>query len=297
MSLSTVKKLDKRTRAGILAQVSRKFLPTFENFSLDSQASVGRGVVDEINKKFSSPVQGISDLKLDIVRKVLLNEIRASVVDGTQIKSVRERVGQKGLLRTDLYDIRFNQSFIETNVGLGVSKDLVTKTIGKPLAIDHLFPEKEGLTQVDSHSIFTAMHPSIGGCVVLVLTVRKLATLFVDGGWLMFLEDLNLHDVPTPLELLKAFAEHYGADLKNDEGTCKFIFQKSFPMQVGQSEQIFLEVVRLDNESIDTRLSFSTTHAQFQIALAFTIRLFKYVGDLKRHSVSITRSIPNFPKP
>lgn len=290
MSLATVRKLDKHTRAGILAHVAQKYLPTFEDFSPYADDANEVQVIDEINRKFNASRGDIPTSKLEVVQRMLLNELRASVVDHTQIKNVRERVGQKGLLRTDLYDIRFSQSFLDLNVTMGVSKDLVINTIHKPLAVEHIFPEKEGLTQVDSHSIFTGLHPRHENCVVVILAIRKFATLTVDGAWLMFLSDMHLFEPQSPVQMLKAFACHYGVPLKVEQEESHFIYQSSFAIESGNGS-VEVQTINPAGLTIDARFSFSTSWGQVQIALAFAIRLVDYIADLKKHGVRITRTV------
>ena len=292
MSLATVRKLDKHTRAGLLAHVAQRYLPTLEEFSPDSGDAHEVQVIDEINRKFNASRGEIPTSKLEVVHRMLLNELRASVVDNTQIKGVRERVGQKGLLRTDLYDIHFNQSFVDLNETMGVSKELVISTIHKPLAVEHIFPEKEGLTQVDSHSIFTGMHPRHENCVVVVLAIRKFATLTVDGAWLVFLGDMHLFEPQSPVQMLKAFACHYGVPLKVEHEESHFIYQSSFALKSG-NEAVVVETINPTGLLVDARFSFSSSWGQVQIALAFAIRLVDYIADLKKHGVLITRMIPS----
>lgn len=290
MSLATVKKLDKHTRAGVLADVSRRYLPSVDDLSF----TLGRGdedrVVDEISSKFSGAFRGRDEAYLPLVHRMLFNELRASVYGNSEIKNVRERVGQKGLLRTDLYDIKFNESFLSRSAKMGVSKDIATQIISHPLAVEHIFPEKEGLTQVDSHSLFTGFHPSYPGSLVVVLAIRKLATLSVNGAWLMFLEDMNLAEPLPPVAMLKAFANFYGVMLRAGESESRFIYQTSVPMKIGE-QQFVIEWTNPTGGAIDTRFSFAAGMGQANIALAFAIEVERYLADLKKRKVRITRVI------
>lgn len=286
MALATLRRSDRVTRSSALAAAAGFLLPNPSD-SVDEYpgTSLAREVMGEISKKLPSNRDEVFQTAL--LQKLVAKELRDNLIDGSKLSDIRDRVGQKGLLSPSQYVVSFEAQFINLNITMGVSKDLAQSAISNPIRVEHLFPDDQGLYGIETHSIFTGSVPGRSDCCVVILALRRNATLSVEGGWLVFYKDVGVDPVATPVDTLKALALRYGCPVTAGTASGKFILLATSQVEPHQNR----DMVKFEPGGgyFDFRASFRINYGKLDIALAFAIDIGEYMADLKRHGVKVTR--------
>jgi hypothetical protein len=286
--LASLRKADSRSRSAALTAAASYLLPEPVE-DMPAPEGLVADVIGEINKKIT--VNRGAEFTTLLKQRLVTKELQDSILAGADVKEIRQRIGKKGLLSPSLYDVRFNQTFVELNVPMGVSKTLAQRAIANPIRVEHLFPEQRGIVGLDEQSLFTGPVPGRADCCVVVLAARQGATLSVDGAWLVFFEDVDVDPFAQPSEVLGALANKYGNSLRVGDFEGKFLLLKTFEHRTGATVQW-----ATGNRAMDMRTSWMVTPGLLKVAIAFSIDLVSYTQDLKRHGISVSREIPPGPK-
>lgn len=288
MTLATLRKLDKPHRRAVLSAVASRLTPS--PFEDEDQAipPEERSLIGELGQRFGFSGLNIPDRLRPAVERMITTELRDSLVETGDISHVRERVGQKGLLRPDLYDIGFSPAFTGTSAKMGVSKDLAYRCVSSPTAVEHLAPDEWGLIGLEAQSVFSIPHPTVSGCTVLAITVRKNAAHTVDASWLAFHDVLGCNVDDRPTAVLKRFVDHYGDEITVGGMTSKFIILTS-----SQAVSNTAVLTRTTTDPADVRVTiWRSKMGIVYVGLAYAIKVLPYLADLAAHGIKCTRKPP-----
>lgn len=288
MSLTSLRRSDHKSRTAILADAANLLLPDPSADSLHFKYDLTGKVLEEISNKV--PVSRSNEFASSLKQKLITKELRDNILAGANIRNIRDRIGQKGLLSQSLYEVSFRQQFLKLNVQMGVSKALAERTILHPSKVEHLFIEEKGISGLDENSLFTGPVQGRSDCCVVILAIRHNAKLSIDGGWIVFFEDVGIDSSASPVEVLKAFANTYGCITTAGKTKEKFILLETFNLEPHESKgRVFFET---GGKPSDVRTSFAISHGILKVALAFAIDLISYTTDLKKRGIDVTRVIP-----
>lgn len=291
MALGSLRHADQATRSSALSAAAAVLLPdpSIGTHSYDSRGgTLVDAVIDEIAKKL--PAGRDAGFRSALMQKIIAKELKEQLLSGAKISDIRDRVGQKGLLSPSQYQTVFRTNFINLNVPMGVSKTLALSAISKPLGVDHLFPEEHGLFGLKAHSLFTGSVPGRSDCCVVICTTRNNALLEIDGGWLVFYQDVGIDRQTSPVETLRALAMKYGLPVTSGKTTSKFILMETSEIELHRNVE---NAFAIENAAphVDFRASFSLSPGRAQIGLVFAINLVEYIAALKEHGINVTRKL------
>lgn len=287
--LSALRNADHDARSAALMAAARSLLPE-PSETTNVPTGLAAQVIGEIAGKIRVDKGEVFTTALK--QRLLLKELQDEILDGADRKDIRARMGHKGLLSSSQYDVQFGEYFLGACVGMGVTKSLAERAIRNPSSLEHLFPDDAGLLGVQPQSLFSAPVFGLENCWVVVLTIRDDATLFVDGGWLVFLDDVGVSPHATPSAMLNALAEKYGHLFKVGSFEGKFLQLKVLEHITGTMFEW-----EANHRAIDTRISWSLSPGTLKIGLAFSLDIADYITDLRKHGVRVTRKVEPGPHP
>lgn len=294
--LPELRKFDQKTRAGILAGLAQCYLPSPGLSKITTPQDVSPDIYDSLTKAIRKTLNIRSDdLSADAHRRIysFLNaQLREAVLDTSKIKNVKERVGEKGILRNDLYTIKFHDIFKEKIEASGLfNKQQAERVILNPTQVQHLAPEFFDQKRTEGQSLFVATRNGEDPHSLMVIAVREKDTLNVICGWYIFHRDVDVTNVKTPEDLLRAFASKYGFELTIlDKPKGKFLLYESFEYWATHPslEQV-LKVSNPGNQTEIGTISYKTLRAEgkIEVALAYAINVSAYATDLRGHGLKV----------
>lgn len=291
MNFKSLRNMSNAEKYSVLSEVSRNLLPAAVPDPELSQGAVA--LVKELRERFGV-AESFDDRKKTALLQLLSKEIQNILTTGEQarIRDIRHRVGQKGLLSSESYAVVLTEEYKTYSEGLGVDGKLAAAIVRKPLAVEHLSPEMDGLFGVDSHSLFLGPHPRHKEAFVLVLALRDKDRLLVERAWLLFLDVFSAGD--SPLGILRSFVDKFGVSIS----ILKSPFRKFHYLETGELNQglpmklSFAESGK-SNLKCDVRLSYAAINGKLSVALAFAIDVEEFIDYLKGHGVEISRRLGN----
>lgn len=293
--LATLKKYSPQERAGILASFAEHYLPSPGIDDLSTKAQLDPEVYKAIQAQIYKELSITADQEDKFRRRILdyiSNEFKRLALSNDQIADIRGRVGQKGLLTPNQYEIIFGAQFIELNETLGVSRASVSQAISNPDHYEHLAPEQFPPDEENSISLFvksTALKNQTPS-TLLVLTAREKARLRVEGAWIVFHDCVDMRGAYSPSELLKRFLAVYGLDIKVGNQRSRFVLYEEMSIPKDGKGQLTLEIVeRPKVGAVDARLNYRTSNGILIVGIAFAIHVEPYAKDLIKHGIKITR--------
>jgi len=313
--LESLKHHSPRERERILSRVVLSLMPDPE---LDPQSTIS--VENQlIHQRILEEIQpsGTAN-KLGLFQR-LSREISIATFSQVRKDDVKARLGQKGLLRQDLYKIELSEGFKKGTTRFGISLTDAEEALRRPEAVEHLLPDH--FDQSGNQPSFTLIlkTPRVkrrnDAFTLLVLSKREGTVQTVLAAWRVYHSDINISAPLRPLGVLIAFADRYGFPITVGSKTANFILYEKISVKGALSEMIkgpsgikmslnqFTQQIQF---SVDPGVSLNCqTHlfvrvtksppiqidgTVLEVALAFIVDLERYAADLRRHGVAIRLS-------
>src|SRR5262245_12536609 len=243
-TLSVLKDQAPEEAAAVLAGVARSFLPDPGIESpppLDAaQIRVREQVLNEVRNhlKLSAYDQSrqAQTKILDFLNKTMVDLI----LPPAKIPTVRARLGQRGDLRPELYQIKFGASF-QDEEKRGIRRSHVVRAMQEPDAVEHLAPDWSSESPYPAFSLYLKHQGEAGPnrFILLVQAVRKDDVQLVGPAWRVYLKEVDLSGADSPLDVLGAFVEVYGLKLSIGQSEPrKFFLYVSIPLEEENETQI-----------------------------------------------------------
>jgi hypothetical protein len=303
--LKTIRQFDKKTREGILSDIALEL----GRPSVGERHSLEYLLLEAKNKnEKSSPVfevlQGIwnhpNDARLmalgEIYKQLGLNvaeysneyqarilryighEIRTLSLDTGRIAAVRKRLGQKGVLAPNAYNIKFAKEFKDVCESFGFTENEMRQGIAAPDMVQHFIPEVQDNTEAISLYVKTIPNGK-DPYSLLIDTLRKGDEVIVHFALRVYHSDVEVSGISNPTELLKAFTDKFGADISINGEKGKLILYKK--INAGESE-IKVEygvnsIVRLSQRKM--------SNGEAEVSISYGVNTKEYVNSLISHGV------------
>ncbi len=306
--LKSIRRFEKKVRADLLAELALNIGgPVFisgVSAAADDQRS--ETILDLIESIDASGKE--NEVQLEILREILQllkvsenrdlletktrilefigKEIRDITVGSNQIASVRKRLGQKGMLPPSGYKITYTQEFSELCQPLGINRQEVRQVVSAPDTFEHFLPEIKGSND-EAISLYAKAYRDNGDAYSLLIDTRRVGDeVIVHYGIRVFHSDVDMSDVTTPLDLLRAFTARFGEDVVlNDEVGRLFIYRA---MPIGATK--FRIGMPNSAEHADVRASHRLlAGGVVEVTIAYGVNLTQYAASLRRHGVAIKR--------
>lgn len=232
-----------------------------------------------------------SDLSPENRGKVLafLFEQMAQVaLSEDDLKRVRTRLGRRGDLRPDQYDIEYLLSF-KISEEHGVRRNHVAGVLRHPDAVQHLPVMRE---QSPAISIYLKAEDKMKGrdrFSLLVLSQRLGFAQRVIFGFRLYHSDIELSSLSSPVNGLRALVDKYGFELRAGNLTSKLILDELVSVDPGTTRQEIVKPQAPKDASLYAHALINTTdlHNVYELCLTFALDQQRYAADLRRHGVHV----------
>ncbi len=288
--LETLKNYNSQVIQQTLADVSTFFLPS----TAEQEAQALSRVSIELKQKVISEIRGNLGLQADDnspkalnrIHRLLLSEMTKSVLSDADEAEIRERLGQKGDLSPNLYQVKFSDAssyFIKT----GISRVVAESVVKNPDYFQHLHPDENGLNPENSTSLFTKMF--IGGEIqnnhtLIVVAQRQGFVQLIQEAWILYHVDVDITQAKTPLDMLKLFVQKYGENMMVAGKEGSFFWEEKIPIVFGKPSDI-MRIPNTDKHNDWIACTQIKENDGFvEIGHAYSINLTKYKADLRKHN-------------
>jgi hypothetical protein len=277
--LNTLRNLDTDTASAVLAVAALAF-NQYES-PVDVEPDRLRGaelVLSEIRERLKIRDNDNSPKALRAIDERLSDELDAVLLKDVDISSISNDLGARGALPIGAYNIQEGGEF---KTGVKEKFSFAKSCVLKADDFEHLNDPDANDRQM---SLFSKHVPGTNKGEphwILVETMRLGDTISIGKLWRIFPSQVNVETVRRPLELLKAFVNHYG-----------------FPLSItGRDEQPkFIDSMRLPRgSSINALIGSSQQVIQTMIighmVDGTTLIRIAYAIDVKRYRADVTRFI------
>jgi hypothetical protein len=291
--LKSLKNLDTKTAQRILSDLTTALLPNprvgTESGKLGFDSAIYEGVREEIHRLLRIDPSDLSPMSRAKVFQFLARQMSDIALADANINSIKKRIGQRGELRPDLYEIKFLKTF-EMSEDIGIRRNHVSEVIRQPdsqyqLPMKHVPPEEYG-----TFSLLLRQHSGRNyrdSFALLVLTRRFGYTHDVVIAYRVYHSEVGFSDAQSPLNILLAFLEIYGVDLGSRHS--KLVFDEVLDISTFDSLKESWEPNTPDSTSVMPTLICRRSRLSkvAVIALSMLVNWEKYAVDLRKHGVEI----------
>lgn len=295
---STLPSLSRQTAEeveGILANLTLALLPNpgiGGGFQSDLTPELRDRLIKEIRISLRLKAGDESPKAKARIYDYLAREIERTALARVNINDVKTRLGDRGDLAPPLYKIEFMEAFTDIHERRGVERRDVEHTLKSPDSVEHLRPDRLGIDTAKATSLYlkefkNSYRPS-NTYSLLVFCQRVGYVQRVGQAWMIFHSDVDLTRAQTPLDVLKAFVNEYGFEIKVGDKIGRFFWHERVPVPPGK-ETMFLQIARPD-PSIDMSVRFEhepIINNVMQIVYAYGVNYTAYDADLIRHGIKI----------
>ncbi|GFO69748.1 hypothetical protein GMLC_33270 [Geomonas limicola] len=291
MKIKALRNHDTKTIEGILAALTLKMLPHPYNKppSLKFDSNILDAVMREVRTKLNIIESDDSSVAQAKLYNFIVNEISRAAFKGKNSDDAKKRLGQKGVLRSDLYKIEYTKNFWNSFFKLYVRPAHIEEAIHYPDEVEHLIPEKFGFEDGSAASLYMK-NVTDSNMSLVVTAARHGSTQTVISAWRVYYDDIDLNDInmSSPLGMLRAFVHTYGINLNIGNKTDKFFLYEKITTTLSANTEDDVNLVHfVEPHSTNLFEHFMLRKLDdsdsIEIAFAYAINLSNYLNDLKRH--------------
>lgn len=222
------------------------------------------------------------------VLEFLSSQMTRVALADADLNRVKTRLGQRGDLRPDQYEIEYLRSFWISEQH-GVRRNHVADVLRRPDAVQHLPAMSE---ESPALYIYIKAENKVKGndrFSLLVLANRVGFGQRVIFGFRLYHSDIELPSMSSPLNGLRALIDRYGVEMKADTLTSKLIQDEFVSVEPGTTPQEVARPQAPESTSLYMFLQVRTTHLVnvYAVSLAFALDQKRYAADLRRHGVHV----------
>jgi hypothetical protein len=309
--LTTLQGKDPKEVARLLSVVSRSLLPNPGIEDVIHQTGKDqefvKAVISEIRGHLRISAGDQSFTSRSRVYSFLSEEISNAILTREAVSNVRYRLGDRGELHPSQYEVRFiSGESVEGFEAAGNRKSNIVDAITHPDNTLHVKPKylSEGR---DPHLTISIKHITAKRAddrfTLLVLGVRQGAVLYVSSVYRVYHSEVNLIDMNDPLEVVRSFADDYGAKFSLGGKVAKLMVNEDVRLErsidrrnplpenvkiVGWSKGDVHSIVIAGGE---TKIKGAGDEYIGEVVLGFVVDLNKYVAALRRHRVNLSPDV------
>jgi hypothetical protein len=293
--LKAIRKLDRKQREGVLADLILSRSAPVEHPETFIAADM-RDVYEALIAEVASTLHvDPNDRSPEVQRKVnsfLTRQLRELTFNAATVAESRNRLGQEGLLPSELYDLQFMDDFQKLAEPLGITRDEVRRAIFTPSLSEHYMPEKHGLVDAHAVSLFAKVSLDTDPHTLVVDCQRSGAKIEIHYALRIFHSDVDLSGCATVIEMLSTFSQKFGVDVSfADAPKKRFMFYESIPFRSSQTPHALMGWETKSGTVVDCRFTYKHTHDVWTVALGYAVDVTAYGTSLKEHGVSVRRKL------
>lgn len=274
-----------KEREQVLAAITQHLLPR-PHVEPSQLTQLEEKALYEIARKLKIDLNDSSPQTQTKLFRFIAEEIVKPIRESARWEDAKYRLGQMGELRGDLYQIIFHRSFF-TFEQLGIRRAHVEEAIRNPHSVEHLLPDK--FTVKDSPAISLSVR-HLRDFSILVQTFRSGYTQQVIIAWRLYHSEIpSLKIDASPLDMLKAFVDHFGVMISVPGlPATKFILYEVIPFVSSPKQLTQLTHIHSHDQTLVVSTSVSKLELGVtEIGIFYAIDRPKYVNCLKKHHVQI----------
>jgi hypothetical protein len=286
--LRTLKELDPREAERVLADAVQSLLPQPHSVALQKVDPPVNRLLQELSEQIGVQLNDVSPSSRARLLEELVHHLSAPILTGPRRLRAKRRLGERGDLRPDQYQVRFQPDFAVCEAR-GIRRRHVENAIHQPDAIEHLpsvIPEEE-----KGISFFVkSVTESATSFLLLVQALRDGDALDVLTALRIYSSDVDLTSAATPLEVYQRFMERYGIEFTIGAlGPAKYRLNE-FIHYVGGGLPPEIETIDQSNRTLEGRVLWrlSRVMGTAYVVTAYVINAQPYLDDLKRHGVLVS---------
>jgi hypothetical protein len=204
---------------------------------------------------------------------------------------IKERAGTRGDLWPELYTVALSPPMEQHCRQMRVVPRFAIHAVQHPDAVDHLNPESFGFPEETFYSIsIKFFEDSLKRYGLIALSERKGDELIIRNLWKFFVQDLDLSDARRPVDVLRAFAENYGTELRIGELTSKFILYRVIPLIEFGSEPTLDQLISIAGAKgknlTSILVKLDRVQRRLNVGVAYNVDMGKYAQDLRKHGIN-----------
>jgi|GEM_PF-6991485 len=306
--LTILKGKDSQEAAQVLAAVTRSLLPQPGIAEISSLPALDSNVIESVLKEIRQLLRvPEGDFSRDTQSKIyafLSSEISRVVFSSTSEKSAKDRLGNKGQLRPDQYQVVISENTTKAIEDLGNRKSHVIDAITHPDEIVHLQASHADAAEDIRSTISVksvAAKRTDDEFTMLVITRREGQTQDVGAAFRVYPSEVDLRESKHPLHVLKAFVETYGLSFQLGDVISKYLENEVISVSPSVREDLMLsrkgpipiEGIRGTYyqsffAGAETRVQAPHSEVTVRVLFAFVIDISKYAATMRRHRVQLT---------
>ena len=278
--LKSLKDYDSKSAEKILSELTGRLLPSPEVGEELNESAIYEEVKREIHKLLKVDPDDLSPSSRAKVFEFLAKEMSTIALRGANVSNIKSRLGQRGELRHDLYEIDFPK-FFSNYERLGIRRNHVIDVIRNPEKFEPVLPTNDLLIYFKT---INKLNDS-NRFSLIVITIRKGYKLEALSAWRIYHSEIGISTQMSLVAVLQAFAERYGETVNLGDKQGKFILHETIEAGAGTN---LSEIVRVPEQPpllVHGYLRKSSIHRLYDITLVFAIDVLRYARDLRNHGV------------
>lgn len=267
--------------------------PEGEGFLLEP--SLKDRLLQEIRIRLGLRRDDNSPKAISRIHQYLSEEMRRATLSKTNISEVRARIGQRGDLSPQLYQVVLADTMKLTLKFWGISQTDVEDTALFPHAVEHLTPKGHELEDNKALSLYIKtykLRKKEDVYTLVVLSNREGYKQILLDAWRVYHSDVDLTKTKTPLDVLRAFVSEYGFTIRVGDKTSKMFLYEEVQVEKGKKTSDLMQVETPNKEAGQASWLSEGIPGGVRLVIALSINQEKYRADLIRHGVRL----PEWPK-
>jgi len=286
---------------GLLSRVGSTFTPPdpLENneTKVEPVSFHGENVLAEIRQRLSLDPKDNSDETRDKILFFISDQLSQIALEGVDETAIKIRLARKHLLRPNLYDVEFPDSFAGALDRSFTQEDVQTtlnypdETFSAPLLSPKTLKEKGQFRLFVKH--YREGNPKHNFSFLVVAWQKDISMRIADA-LRVYPQDVDISRVTSPLDVFRAFVDEYGFICQIGAKEAKLFLlevvpktQIHFENRLAGFDPVFYQAP-VGSEVFSISLT-ERTKTGYEVAFAYALDEERYRRDLRRHGVKAAR--------
>lgn len=279
--LKALRHIDPSQAEDILSSLSLSLLPNPHEESVNVTGDLGeiyQRILEETRRHLSIRPEDRSTKAMGLLFGFLANEMSSYALRGVDITVVKKRLAQQGDLPLEQYQFELHHTFAnlmrETDMSLTDMKEVIQRND----AVEHILQWDEHDPNSAIASLYLKMYNRPQNpFVVLVDAEHKGDVIEVNAGWRIYSSEIDLSQVNSPQDVLRAFLGVYGIPFRVKEAFPTKLYiaslvevYQTMPLKMIGSDlvkksQRYVDMVEIDSTQYPNyigRVNFAGPHLQ-----------------------------------
>lgn len=284
--MTALLEMDPAVAQQVLGDAADTLLPSPYPSRVSNKNPILENVFSEARQRLQLDPHDSSPRAFSRILELLTDEMQESALSEDDEKEARDRLGQTGLLRPNQYRIVFTRAFLDNSVKLGILRSNAGDAVRSPEYVSHLGTALYPSRNEKPISIYARASGTDSGnrYFLLVVSRREGGVQFVEQGWRVYTDAVDLSKTENAMDILVEFLKVYGMDLALDSNLPTRVIVE----QALQDTKHFKLNVGLAGETRFGALCvYGGGKSGGVVHLAYKVDLDKYINSMRKHGVAV----------